>query len=118
MVKTRNPAKVGAIAFTVATIGVFFANNLVSGFDISLKTIIFLVGMGFALFLAFTLAGEAKQVKEISFTDVIVYVGLLVGLGAVFVYLDLFPEFSVVGLNVLTTFNSIISFAGVSIPLP
>lgn len=96
MAKIKSPATVGGIAFVVAAVGIIIANQFVAGFSIGIKTFIFIVLLGFALFLGFRFAGEARQAKEIGLFDALIYGGLLFGIGWVVLKFNLAPEFSVV----------------------
>lgn len=98
---------IAVVAFVIATIGLFIANNFVEGLDISVKTIIFLVLIGVALLIAFRLLGEAKKVGEVSFTDVIIYVGILAGIVFVMIKFNLAPEFSLVANNLASLIGAV-----------
>lgn len=97
--KPKDWAKVGAIAFVIALIGLYFINSLdlVSGLEGSLKMVIFFVLIGVALYIAFRLLGETKV--GVSWGNMVIYIAILVGIVYAIIQFNIFPEFSVVANN-------------------
>jgi len=93
--KKTDWAKFGSVAFVLGLIGVMIANNFVEGVSLPIVNIIFFVLVGFALYLTLLLVREAKKTQEISFIDMIVYVGILIGIGYFIIKFNIAPAFSI-----------------------
>ena len=93
--KPKDWAKVGSVAFVIALIGIMVANQFVEGFSLPIRTVMFIVFVGVALYISFQLIGEAKRTGEISFMDVILYGIVLVGIGYLIVKFNISPNFSI-----------------------
>lgn len=93
--RPKDWARIGAIAFVIALIGLYFINSLdlVSGLDGSLKMVIFFVLIGVALYVAFRLLGETKV--GVSWGNMVIYIAILIGIVYAIIQFNIFPEFSV-----------------------
>lgn len=95
--KGRDWIKLASVTFVIALIAVFIIDKLglISGVTLGVRNIIFFVLIGVALYVSLQLVKEAKAKTQPSFMDVVIYVGVLVGLGYLVVKFNLVPTFSV-----------------------
>lgn len=97
MARIKDWAKVGSVAFVISLIGVLITDTfgLIDGISLGIRNIIFIVLVGIAMYVAFLSIGEAKKTQEISFTDVLIYGGVLFGIGYMIIKFNLAPSFSI-----------------------
>ena len=97
--KSKDWAKVGAVAFVLTIVLLYFANKFewIAGLDDSVKMIIFFVLIGVALYVTFRLLGETKV--GVSWGNMVIYIAILVGIVYVIIQFNIFPEFSIVANN-------------------